>query len=56
MTGTLASLDGATKENLNNLVEVGERLLQKPVSRMNLETGQYEPIKNGGRNEEALAR
>ncbi|RVX21308.1 Patatin-like protein 2 [Vitis vinifera] len=33
LTGTLASLDVATKENLNNLVQVGEKLLKKPVSR-----------------------
>ncbi|CBI21443.3 hypothetical protein VitviT2T_011061 [Vitis vinifera] len=56
LTGTLASLDVATKENLNNLVQVGEKLLKKPVSRVNLETGQYEPVKNGGSNEKALRK
>ncbi|EXB96714.1 hypothetical protein L484_011759 [Morus notabilis] len=45
---------GSTKKNLNNLVEV--RKLKKPVSRINLATGLYEPIKNGVTNEEELKR
>ena len=52
---TLSSVDIATKENLNDLVKVGEELLKKPVSRMNLETGVLEPS-NQGTNEEALIR
>ncbi|MCL7028302.1 hypothetical protein MKW94_028830 [Papaver nudicaule] len=56
LTGTLASIDVATKENMNNLVKVGDALLKKPVTRMNLQTGQAEPIENGGTNEEALKR
>ncbi|KAK1277226.1 hypothetical protein QJS04_geneDACA017173 [Acorus gramineus] len=52
---TVASVDIATKENLNNLVKVGEKLLKKPVSRVNLETGVFEPIGSGNQtNEEAL--
>ncbi|KAI3962081.1 hypothetical protein MKW92_013369 [Papaver armeniacum] len=54
LTGSLASIDAATKENLNNLVKTGDALLKKPVSRMNLQTGQAEPVENGGTNEEAL--
>lgn len=53
LTGTLASVDIATKENLENLVKVGEGLLKKPVSRVNLDTGVYEPA-NKLTNEEAL--
>lgn len=49
-------MDKATKENLENLVEVGEQLLKKQVSRMNLDTGLYEPVENGGTNEVALQR
>ncbi|KAK1313343.1 hypothetical protein QJS10_CPA06g02281 [Acorus calamus] len=52
-----SSVHIATKENLNNLVKIGEELLKKPVSRVNLETGLFEPIDNGDQtNEEALIR
>ncbi|CAK9185857.1 unnamed protein product [Ilex paraguariensis] len=39
LIGTDSSVDVATEENLNRLVEIGETLLKKPVSRVNLETG-----------------
>ncbi|KAL9396604.1 hypothetical protein Peur_010857 [Populus x canadensis] len=55
LTGTLASVDIATKENLENLVKVGEGLLKKPVSRVNLDTGVFEPA-NKLTNEEALIK
>ncbi|XP_011038245.1 PREDICTED: patatin-like protein 2 isoform X1 [Populus euphratica] len=55
LTGTLSSVDVATKENLENLVKVGEELLKKPVSRVNLATGVFEPI-NKMTNEEALRK
>ncbi|KAL5705807.1 Proteolipid protein 2 [Ranunculus cassubicifolius] len=53
---TESSTDISTKENLEALVEVGNNLLKKPVSRVNLQTGVSEPLKNGGTNEEALKR
>ncbi|XP_057970635.1 patatin-like protein 1 [Malania oleifera] len=56
LSGTLASMDVATEENLENLVKVGERLLNKPVSRVNFETDHYEPVENGGTNAEALRK
>lgn len=56
MNETYASVDVSTKENLNKLVDIGDTLLKKPVSRVNLETGLSEPIENGGTNEEALRR
>ncbi|CAD5176680.1 unnamed protein product [Musa acuminata subsp. malaccensis] len=57
LSGILASVDTSTKENLENLVKVGEMLLKKPVSRVNLETGHVEPVSEGeGTNEEALIR
>ncbi|KAK9109152.1 hypothetical protein Sjap_017212 [Stephania japonica] len=56
LTGTVASTDVTTKENLQNLEEVGKALLKKPMSRVNFVTGLYEPVKNGGTNEEALKR
>lgn len=52
---TLPSVDVATKENLNNLVTVGEKLLKKPVSMVNLDTGYFEP-RHKDTNEEALIR
>ncbi|XP_030538857.1 patatin-like protein 1 [Rhodamnia argentea] len=56
LKGTLSSVDTSTKENLEGLVKVGEHLLKKPVSRVNVETGRYEPIENAGTNKEALKR
>ncbi|XP_010269035.1 PREDICTED: patatin-like protein 2 [Nelumbo nucifera] len=53
---TVSSVDVATKENLDNLVKVGEALLKNPVSRVNLDTGIYEPSKTKGTNEEELRR
>lgn len=51
----MSSVDIATKKNLNNLVKVGEELLKKPVSRVDLETGNYE-ASNHETNEQALKR
>lgn len=56
LSGTTASLDIATNQNLKNLVKIGEGLLKKPVSRVNLETGIFEPVENEGTNEQALKR
>ncbi|KAM1224415.1 hypothetical protein ACFX2G_044273 [Malus domestica] len=52
---TVSSVDIATEENLNNLIKVGEKLLKKPVSRVNLDTGVFEPT-HQSTNEEALVR
>ncbi|KAL8225805.1 hypothetical protein R6Q57_018362 [Mikania cordata] len=43
LSGDLASMDLATPKHLENLVKVGEDLLKKPVSRVNLGTGIFEP-------------
>ncbi|XP_062102222.1 patatin-like protein 3 [Humulus lupulus] len=51
-----SSVDIATKENLNNLVGIGEKLLKKPVSMVNLETGIYSPKHGTTTNGEALTR
>ncbi|KAK9109154.1 hypothetical protein Sjap_017214 [Stephania japonica] len=56
LSGNVSSTDIATKRNLNDLVKVGEDLLKKPVSRVNLETGVCEPCKDQGTNELALRR
>ncbi|CAK9166474.1 unnamed protein product [Ilex paraguariensis] len=56
LNGTLSSVDVSTKENMQNLEKVGEELLKKNVSRFNVDTGKYEPVKNGGTNVEALKK
>ncbi|PKA59502.1 Patatin group A-3 [Apostasia shenzhenica] len=56
LAGNASSVDLSTKENLEKLVEIGEKLLKKPVARLNVETGLYEPVEGEGTNEEALAR
>ncbi|XP_021751878.1 patatin-like protein 1 [Chenopodium quinoa] len=56
LTGLATKADAATKKNLENLVKIGKALLKKPVSRINFDTGIYQPIPNGGTNEEALIR
>ncbi|XP_030545357.2 patatin-like protein 2 isoform X2 [Rhodamnia argentea] len=56
LTGKDSSVDIATKENLEKLVHIGGRLLKKPVSRVNLETGLSEPITKGTINADALKR
>ncbi|MFS7952383.1 hypothetical protein Hanom_Chr07g00606331 [Helianthus anomalus] len=48
-------MDLATQENLQNLVNVGEKLLKKTVTRMNLGTGICEPYHHTT-NEMALKR
>ncbi|KAK4599503.1 hypothetical protein RGQ29_009526 [Quercus rubra] len=55
LKGEVSSVDISTKENMENLAKVAEGLLKKPVSRVNLETGNLEPSKHET-NEEALIR
>lgn len=56
LSGEASSLDIATPENMEKLVDIGNDLLQKPVSRVNLETGGYELVHGEGTNEDALIR
>lgn len=56
LIGNVSSVDIATKENLEKLVETGKNLLKKPVSRVNLQTGLYQTTETSGTNEEALKR
>ncbi|XP_062176040.1 patatin-like protein 2 [Alnus glutinosa] len=56
LKGTTASVDVATKENLDDLVDIGQDLLNKPESRVDWETGLTVTIENGGTNEDALKR
>uniref|UniRef100_A0A5B6YT13 Patatin-like protein 3 n=1 Tax=Davidia involucrata TaxID=16924 RepID=A0A5B6YT13_DAVIN len=55
LNGVVSSVDIATKKNLEDLVKVGDGLLKKPVSRVNLETGIVEPS-DQETNAEALKR
>ncbi|KAG8384418.1 hypothetical protein BUALT_Bualt04G0115900 [Buddleja alternifolia] len=56
LSGDASSLDISTTNNMQTLVQLGDSLLKKPVSRVNLETGRPEPAQGEGTNEEALAR
>ncbi|KAL8117589.1 hypothetical protein AgCh_015463 [Apium graveolens] len=55
LTGDESSVDVATTKNMDRLSEIGEELLQKPVSRVNLDTGMFEQVAGEGTNSEALA-
>ncbi|KAI3761169.1 hypothetical protein L1987_51579 [Smallanthus sonchifolius] len=55
LSGDVASMDLTTRKNLEDLVQVGEELLKKPVSKVNLGTGIYEPY-HCITNEQALIR
>ncbi|KAK9050753.1 hypothetical protein SSX86_030277 [Deinandra increscens subsp. villosa] len=54
LSGDESLVDIATQENMVKLREIGENLLAKPASRINLETGCFEPIGDGVTNAEAL--
>ncbi|KAI3686757.1 hypothetical protein L1987_80446 [Smallanthus sonchifolius] len=56
LTGDAALVDVATKDNMLKLEEIGENLLEKPDSRVNLKTGLSQPIGNGQTNAQALKR
>uniref|UniRef100_A0A0A0LJL8 Patatin n=1 Tax=Cucumis sativus TaxID=3659 RepID=A0A0A0LJL8_CUCSA len=55
LSGDVSSVDIATQQNLLKLIEVGESLLKKPLSRVNLESGKFEALDGEGTNEKALA-
>ncbi|KAI3767378.1 hypothetical protein L2E82_17475 [Cichorium intybus] len=55
LSGDVALMDLTTRKNLEDLVQVGEELLKKPVSKVNLGTGLYEPF-HCTTNEQALIR
>ena len=48
--------DLATTENMKTLENIGNRLLEKSVARVNRDTGAYEPVEKGGTNSDALIR
>lgn len=56
LKGDTSSVDISSKENLEALVKIGKELLKKAVSRVNVETGVFEPVEGEGTNEQALTR
>ncbi|KAJ9562264.1 hypothetical protein OSB04_007424 [Centaurea solstitialis] len=56
LTGEAAQMDISTIENMEELEEIGKRLLNKQVSRLDLETGLFDPVEGEGTNAEALTR
>ncbi|WMV14942.1 hypothetical protein MTR67_008327 [Solanum verrucosum] len=56
LSGEAASMDVATRKNMEALVQIGNDRLKKAVSRVNLDTGRYEEVTGEGTNEEALIR
>ena len=51
-----ASVDLATKKNMEALIKIGDELLKRKVSRVNIDTGKFEVVEDEGTNEEALVR
>ncbi|CAN6206107.1 unnamed protein product [Urochloa humidicola] len=56
LKGTAATVDVATEENMEELVRIGEGMLGKTVSRVDMETGKPVPVPEEGTNADALAR
>jgi hypothetical protein len=56
LEGTAASMDNSSTENLEKLIQIGNDLLKTPVSRVNLENGKNEPVRDSGTNEDELVR
>lgn len=54
LTGDASSVDIATTKNMEALAAIGKELLDKPVSRVNLDTGLFEPVVGEGNNSDAL--
>ncbi|TVU03055.1 hypothetical protein EJB05_51383, partial [Eragrostis curvula] len=54
LTGTMTSMDCATKENMNALIKLGNDLLKQLVARVNIDTGAYDPVHGAGTNAHAL--
>ncbi|XP_071692972.1 patatin-like protein 2 [Rutidosis leptorrhynchoides] len=56
LIGDAASVDIATKDNMSKLKDIGDKLLKKPASWVNLRNGLSEPRDNGQTNAESLTR
>jgi hypothetical protein len=47
-------MDDSSTKNMQKLVQIGNDLLNKPVSRVNIETGLFEEIPGAGTNADML--
>ncbi|KAK9226934.1 hypothetical protein WN943_011982 [Citrus x changshan-huyou] len=56
LTSDSAKFDNSTEENMQNLEEIGLKLLKKPVSRVDLDTGRFRKSEGEGNNDKALVR
>lgn len=56
LTSDSAKFDNSTEENMQNLEEIGLKLLKKPVSRVDLDTGRFRKSEGVDNNDEALVR
>ncbi|VFQ75285.1 unnamed protein product [Cuscuta campestris] len=56
LTGSTSSVDDASAKNMDLLEQIGNNLLKKSVSRVNLDSGRYEAVQGEGTNEDALTR
>ena len=56
LVGNTTSGDLATTENMEALADIGNKLLEKSVARVNIDTGAYEPVEKEGTNSDALVR
>ncbi|KAF8394045.1 hypothetical protein HHK36_020247 [Tetracentron sinense] len=56
LPSSMSGMDDASLDNMANLKDFAEELLKKPVSRLNLDTGAFEPVPDEGTYEDALKR
>ena len=56
LIGNTSSTDLATTANMEALANIGNKLLEKSVARVNIETGAFEPVVGEGTNSDALIR
>eukprot|EP00253_Pinus_taeda_P021234 PITA_21234 len=56
LSGDVSSTDLSTEKNPHELVRIGKELLDGPVSRVNIESGVFEPLLDEGTNRDALTR
>lgn len=54
LTSSTISIDDSSMENMQKLVQIGKDLLNKPVSKVNIETGLYEVVPGAGTNGDML--
>ncbi|KAK9670400.1 hypothetical protein RND81_13G199500 [Saponaria officinalis] len=56
LTGTAATADISTDENMEQLVKIGQDLLKKPTCRVDFDTGLLQPVPHLGTYSDALTR